>query len=155
MFRRFLDGFEQGVPCAFGEHVDFVDDIDFIFGADRQMENFLADFARLFHLGMGGGVDFDHIDAGLVGNGEAGFALTARFPVDRMQTVQRLGEDSRRRCFSNSAWSDEEIRLRDPSGYNRIPQCAGDVFLSDHIGKFLRSPFTSDHLISHFNILFH
>jgi len=119
------------------------------------MENFLADFARLFHLGMGGGVDFDHIDAGLVGNGEAGFALTARFPVDRMQTVQRLGEDSRRRCFSNSAWSDEEIRLRDPSGYNRIPQCAGDVFLSDHIGKFLRSPFTSDHLISHFNILFH
>ena len=115
MFGRFFDGFEQSVPGALGEHVDFVDDVDFVFGTDRQMQDFLADFACFFDLRVRSGVDFDHIDAAFVGDGDAGFTFAARFAVDGVETVQRFCEDTSGGCFSDSARADEEIRLGDSS----------------------------------------
>ena len=115
MFGRFLDGLEQSVPGALGEHVDFVDDVDLVFGTDRQVQDFLADFARLFDLRMRCGVDLDHVDAAFICDGDAGFAFAARFPVDGMETVQRFGEDAGGSRFPDSARPDEEICLGDSS----------------------------------------
>ncbi len=47
MGRRFFEGFEQGVPGSGGEHVNFVDDIDFVFAASWGVEDIIADFSDI------------------------------------------------------------------------------------------------------------
>ena len=100
---RLLNGLEEGVPRALGKHVDFVDDVDLVFGPDGEMLDVLAEFARLLDLGMRGGVDLNDVDVGLVGDGAAGFALAARFAVLRVFAVQRLCEDTRGARLSATA----------------------------------------------------
>ena len=48
MRRRLFNCFEQSVPCGFGEHVNFVNDIYFVTPRHGQMHNLFREFAHIF-----------------------------------------------------------------------------------------------------------
>ncbi len=50
MRRRFFECFQQGVPCLRGQHVHFVDDVDFVFAPGRRVLDIFADVANVFDL---------------------------------------------------------------------------------------------------------
>ena len=66
--RRFFNRFQQGVPCLFGKHVNFVDDIDFIFAVDRHMHDFVAQIADIVHGVLAGGINFNDVNIAFVRN---------------------------------------------------------------------------------------
>ena len=113
------------------------------------MENIFADVARFFHLRMSRGVDLNHVHTGFIGNCFAGGAFAAGLPVHRVFTVESFGENTRRSGFADTARSDKQICMGDPSRYNRIAQSPGYMFLPDHVGKTLRTPFSGCYLICH------
>ena len=127
--------------------MDFVDDVDLVFGPDGEVLDVLAEFARLFDLGMRGRVDLDHVDVRLVGDGPAGFALAARLAVLRVLAVQGLGENARGGGLADAPGADEEVGVGDTSRPDRVFQRAGDMLLADHVGETLRTPFSGDDLI--------
>ena len=144
---RLLNGLEKGVPRALGEHVDLVDDINLVLGADREMLDVLAEFARLVDRGVRGGVDLDHVHIGFVCEGTAGFALAARLAVLRVFAVQGFREDTRDGGLADAARADEEVCVGDAAGPHGVFERACDMFLSDHVGESLRTPFSGDNLI--------
>jgi len=78
---RLFEGFEECVEGAGGEHVDFVDDVDFEGGACGADAGGLAEFADLVDGVVGGAVDFDDVHVFAAGDGFAGVAGAAGVAV--------------------------------------------------------------------------
>ena len=133
--------------------MDFVNNIDFIFCTDRKMDDFFADFTRFIHLSMGCCVNFNHVHAAFFSDSQTGTALAAGFAIFRMFTVQSFCKNTGRGGFSDPSGTYKQISLRDSVADNRVFQGAGNMFLSDHVGKLLRTPFSCDNLICHKNTL--
>ena len=149
MSGRFFNGFQQSIPRTLGKHVDFVDDVNFIFRTDRQMDDFFTDFAGFIHLRVGRRVDFNHVHTAFFCNCKTRTAFAAGFSIFRMFTVECFCKNSSGSCFSDPARSHKKICLSDSVTDDRIFQRAGNMFLSDHIGKLLRTPFSCYNLICH------
>lgn len=49
---RFLEGFEEGVGGRFSQHVNFVDDVDFVFPFRWGDDGFFAEFADVVDAGV-------------------------------------------------------------------------------------------------------
>ena len=62
---------QQGVEGVFGEHVDFVDDVDFEPAARRAILGVVDHVADVIHAGVGGGVDLDDVQILPLGDGFA------------------------------------------------------------------------------------
>src|SRR5262245_8375124 len=61
--------------------------------------------------------------------------------------VEGLGKDARRRSLARAAWTDEQIRMRDPSARDGVFQRAHDVVLADDVIKRLGPPLARDNLV--------
>ena len=129
--------------------MNFVDDVDFIFCADGKMNDFFADFTRFIHLSVCGGVNFNHVHAAFFCDCKTGTAFAAGFAVFGMLTVECFRKNTGGCCFSDPAWTDEQISLCDTVVGNCVFQRACNMFLSDHVGKFLRTPLSCYNLICH------
>ena len=116
------------------------------------MENIFTDISCFFHLSMSRGVDFDHIDTGFIRNGFAGRAFAAGFAVDRMFAVQSLGENSGGSSLADAAGSDKQVCMGDSPRNYGIAQCPGNMLLTHHVGKTLRTPVPCGNLICHKNL---
>ncbi len=102
IFWGLFQGLEEGVPGAGGEHVDFVDDIDFILAFDRGIEDLVSDAPHVINAVMAGRIDFNDVQGGPCGNFLAGIALAAGFAVNGMFAVERLCENTRAGGFADS-----------------------------------------------------
>src|ERR1019366_9197758 len=58
-------------------------------------------------------------------------------------------QDTRDRRLADSAMAAENITVRDAFLRDRILQGAGDVFLADDVGEFLRPVFAREDLVAH------
>ena len=67
----------------------------------------------------------------------------------RRAAVERHGKDTRHRGFANPAMTAEDVTVRDPLLLDRVLQGAGDVFLADDVGEFLRPIFARENLVTH------
>ena len=59
------------------------------------------------------------------------------------------GQDAGDRGFADAAMSAEDVAVRDALLRDGILQGAGDVFLADDVGKFLRPVFAGQDLVAH------
>ncbi len=58
---RFFQGLKQSIKGFFGEHVYFVDDVDFVLGAGGRNVDFVAQLADFVDTAIAGSIDFDNI----------------------------------------------------------------------------------------------
>lgn len=140
MLGRFFKRFEERVEGAFGEHVGFVDDVDFESTEGGAVLGVVDHhFAGFFDLRVAGGVDFDDVHSVAAGDGETGFALAAGFGGGLVEffAVEGFGEDTGHRGFACAARAAEEIGVSDSAGFDGAFQCLGDVLLPDDFIKSL------------------
>ena len=99
MLRRLFQSFQQTVEGLPGEHVDLIDDIDFISGRNRAVANAFNQLTDIIDTGPAGGIHFHDIDMPVLGNGAAIVALAtggdgrATLAIDTC-TVQGAGNDT-------------------------------------------------------------
>ena len=65
--------------------------------------------------------------------------------------VQRHRQDARDRRLADAAMAAEDVAMGDALLRDGILQGAGDVFLADDVGEFLRPVFARQDLIAHRN----
>src|SRR5262249_119328 len=91
---RLFERLEQGVEGGAGEHVDFVDDVDLVAVARRQVPGCLAQGADVVDAVVRGGVDLLHVDVGAGGDVGAGPTYAARLGRRPLLAVERAGKDA-------------------------------------------------------------
>ena len=153
MLRRFLHGFQQHVPRRFAEHVNFVDDVDFVPAADRTGQRVVGQFPHVSGGVSAGGIHLHHIQTAFGGDFPATCAFAARLAVFRMLAIQRFGENPRQRGLADAPGPDKQVCVRGPPAADRIFQRPDHMPLPDHVGKSLRPPLPGDDLILAHGIL--
>ena len=110
-------------------------------------EAFDDDRAHLVDLGVGGGVDLDHVHVAPLGDLDAGVALAAGIGGRPLFTVEPAREDARGRRLADAARAGEHERLGDTSGRDRVTQRLRDAALADHVVEPLGTPLAGEDLV--------
>ena len=149
VLRRLLQGLEQRVERAGGEHVHLVDDVDLVAGQRRGILNLVAQLADVVHAGVGGRVDLQHVHAVLAGQRLADFALAAGVAVYGMQAVDGPGEHLRRSGLARTARAAEQVGVGDAVGLHLTAQGAHHRILIADFRKRAGPPRAIQCLITH------
>ena len=167
--RGFLQRLQQRVERLRGEHVDFVDDEDFVPVPGRKVADGLAQLPDFVDAAVGGRVDFEHID-GITGGdletrrarpaGRDRWSNTAclsktssRPPVFFISgAVQGLGQNARRGGLPHAARPREDVAVRHAVVEDGVLQGLGDQPLADHFLEALRPILAGNDLIRHGDI---
>ena len=148
---RLFQRFEQGVECGVGNLVGFVENVDLKAVAGGAIASGLAEFADFVDATVGGGVDFDDVDGVAGANLGAGFADAAglRRRMIFRSAVQGRGQDAGDGGFADASMAAENVAVGGASLLDGVLQGAGDVFLSDDLGEFLRTVFAGQDRVTH------
>ena len=111
----------------------FIHNIDFIAAELGRIFDGIAQIAHFIHAVVAGGVDFDDIEALLMIHPLAVGTFPAWITVDGMLAVNGFRQNFGGGCFSCSAGSAEQVRMRDPVVDDLIPQGFDNCLLADHM----------------------
>jgi len=139
--RRFFQRFEKGVEGCRGQHVDFVDDIDFVFAAGGGVLDVFAEFANLFDAVVGGTVDFQDVHAAAFGDFLADGVIGIEVGFGATGTVEGFGQNAGGGGFSDAAGSDKKEGVGDAAGSDGVGQGLNNVILSHDILETLGTVF--------------
>ena len=152
VFRWLLDDLEQSVERLAGEAVDLVEDDDLVAVASGPVLEALGELSHLLDLGVGGGIDLDHVEIPTSGDLLTGLAFVARIGRRTALAIQRLGEHPGHRRLADSPDPGEEIRLGDPPLGESVLQCRDDRLLADDTREVLWAPLPGENLIGHIEV---
>jgi hypothetical protein len=140
--------FEEGVEGLLGEHVHFVDDVDFVFAVAWGIADGLVDLPDVVDPSIGGAVDFDHVERLACRDFGARRALVARFEIGGGRlAVERFGKEAGECRLPDAARAAEEVGVGHFAESNGIFERCDSRFLTDNISKRLRAILASEHLI--------
>ena len=149
---RFFERLQQRVKRVFRQHVDFVDDVNFIACRNRRIAHSLNNLTHIVNTGVARCIHFDDIDMAAFGNGNAWLASTAginrraTLPV-RTNAVQCLGNQSRRRCFTDTANASHQKRMRQSIALDRIAKRLHHRILANKFSKGLGTVFAGKYAV--------
>ena len=147
---RFLERLEQRVEARIREHVDLVHDVELVPAAGRRVLHVVDDqFADLVHLGVRGGVEFQHVQAAPLGDLLALRAHAARLGRRPVLAIERLGQDARGRGLAGAARPDEEVGVREPLLLDGVFERLRNMRLADDLVEILRAIFAGENLVAH------
>jgi len=151
MRRRFLQNLQQRIERIRGEHVNFIDDIDFKSSPGRQINRIGNQLPHMLHLIVGGAVDFDYINILAGMNGLAAVARKARVNsrLFGFETIQRFGQNPRHGRLADAARAGKQISVGDSPRENRIFQRLRNGILTDNIIEGLRTVASCQNRICH------
>ena len=139
--RRFFQGFQERIKAAFGKHMHFVNQIDFIASFHRRIGHVIKQIARIIHAGARGGIYFNQIGKTSTINFQAMFAAPAGMAAHALfKTIQRFGKDARNRGFAHAAGAGKEIGMMEAIIIQCISQCFCHMLLANQFVKIFRSP---------------
>ena len=125
MRRWLFERLQQCVERIFRQHMNFVDDVDFVTRRHGRIAHCLDDLADIIDAGVRCRIHFDDVDEPTLRNRDAGFARPAR--IDRRparaigpDAVQRLGDQPRSRSLSNPTNARQDKRMRQPVALDRV-----------------------------------
>ena len=120
--RRLLQCFQERIEGILGNLMNFVDDIDFKSAICRLIADILNDLANFIDAAIRRAVNFKNVDRVALSNFFAMAAFVARSSGGPVVTVQRLGQNTRSRCFADSAHAGKKIGVRDTFGPEGVLQ---------------------------------
>ncbi len=143
----FFERLEQGVERFLGEHVDFVDDVNFEFGARGGVADGVAQLAYFIDAAVAGAVDFQHVQRAALGDFLAVVALVAGGDGGAFDAIQGLGENAGGGRLADAARADKKVGMGEAFLLDGVFQGRGDVLLSHDLIELLRPPFAGKDLI--------
>ncbi len=146
--RGLLDRLEERVEGRVRQAMDFVDDEDLVAVAGgRDAEAGDDNLADLVDLGVGRGVDLEHVHVAPLGDFDAGVADAAGVRGRPLVAVQSACEDAGGRRLADAARAGKHERLGDAPGGDGVAQRLRDAALADHVLEPLRTPFARQDLV--------
>ena len=112
----------------------FVDNVDLELALRWREIDLVAQFAYVFHAGVGGRIDLDQVHEPVLVDRLAVLALVAG-PLGWVfrQAVDRLREQPRQRRLAGAARSRKQVRVPHTIGRDRVLEGLDDVPLSNHL----------------------
>jgi hypothetical protein len=141
LLRGFFQGFQQGVESLLGQHVHFVNDINFIPPVGREITDIFPQFPDVIYPPIGGPVNLEDIQVAPLGNLLAGRAAIAGVGGRAFLAVQGLGQDTGHRGLAHSPGPAEQVGMGHPTGFKGILEGPGYVGLADDLFKNLGPEF--------------
>src|SRR6202044_3451800 len=114
-----------------GEHVHFVDDVDFVTPLGRRVADVVAQFADLLDAVVGGSVNLEYVETAAFGDLDADVLFWIEISSGTVLGFERLGENARGGSLARAARPDKEIGLGDAAEAQRVGEGAHDRFLPD------------------------
>ena len=137
---RLLDRLQECVPGGARDLVRLIEDIDLAPQLARRVSQSLAQVADVVDAAVARGVDLDQVERRPLADRHARGARVTGVAVLEIRAVDRLGEDAGERGLARPARPDEEDRVADPLGADRVPERLDDGFLPDDLGEGLGTP---------------
>ncbi len=148
MFRGFFKGLQERIEGSSGEHVDFVDDVDLVFGSCRKVVDFFDDPANIFNAVIGSCIHLDDIEEITTEDSFAYLALITGIAILGVEAIHSPGKYLCNGCFTGSPSPTKEIGMTDLRAENSLAEGLDDGILTYDIIKGLRSPLAIEGLIS-------
>ena len=146
---RLFEGFEEGVEGFVGEHVDFVDDIDFEFSAGGSIGDAIAQFFDFVNAAIGGAVDLEDVEATTLFDFFANIVVGVEVGFRAVGAVEGFGKDAGGRGFTDATGTDEKKGVGEATLGDGVGEGADDVVLADEFGKGARAVFASEDEVTH------
>ena len=124
----------------------FVDDVDLALALGRGEVHLLPDVSYLVDPTVAGGVEFDDVHELAAVDRKADGAGVAGVSVQRLKTVDRLGDDSGGGGLAAAPWPAEQVGVGDAALFDRLAQCAGNVLLPHQLAEAGRPPLAVENL---------
>ena len=141
MRRRLFQRFQQGVERRRREHVDLVDDIDFVPAGTGRVGRLIAQIADVVDAVIRRRVHLDHVEDAAVVDALADLTFAAGVTVLGMQAVDSFCEDFGAGGLAGAAHAGKQVGVADTPGGDLVLERGHDGALADHILKPLRTPF--------------
>ncbi|VVZ97019.1 hypothetical protein HALO32_03134 [Halomonas lysinitropha] len=152
---RLLQGLQQGIEAAGGEHVHLIDEVHLVAPLGGGVLDVVEQLTGIFHLGARCRVDLDQVHEATLVDGATAVALAARrrgharVTLAIRRAVQALGQDPRQGGLAHPAGAGEQVGVVQPPLIQGIDQGALDMLLADQFMKGTRSPLAGQNLIAH------
>ena len=146
---RFFEGFKEGIEGLVGQHVDFVDDVDFKFSAGGGIGDSLAQLLDAVDPAVGGTIDFEDIEAAPLFNLLTDIVVGVEIGLGAVRAVESFGEDAGGGGFANATGTNKEKGVGQPTFGDRVGESAHDMFLSDQFGKGAGAILSGENEITH------
>ena len=147
--RGFLQGLEQRIERCGGEHVAFIHHIHLPARLHRREPGAFDQVADVVDAGVGGRVDFDHVQGGARRDRGAELAGAAGFRGGSFtaQAIERAGQDARAGGLAGAARTTEQISGRNAAGAQGMTEGGGDRFLPHQLIQALGPVFVMQWLV--------
>ena len=130
-----------------------VNQIDLIAAQGRGVLHVVQDFSGIVDSSPRGGIDFKQIYIATFVNAGAGRARPTGLSAGRLLTIERFGQQSCQRGFSDTSGASKEKGMMNPV----LLQCRGQgshhVSLANNVGEPPRSPLSGKRLVTHENLI--
>ena len=136
--RRFLERLQEGVRRAGAEHVHLVEDVH-LRPAGRRHHRAAHEAAHVIDLVVGRGIELEEVEAVAGLHGDARIALTARFTVAEVLTVERFRQDAGRGRLTRAARPREQVGVPLGAGPHGVAHGGDDVVLAPYLTEGPRS----------------
>ena len=143
LFKR-LEHRIEGMPA---EHVDLVDHVDLVATRDRRIDHLFEQLRHFLDAAIGGGIHFDIVGKPALLDRDAGATLPAGPRADARFAVERPRQDARNRGLADAARAGKQIGMVQPTGIERVAECANHMLLADERLEISRSPGSGERLM--------
>ena len=131
--RRLFECFQESIECRRRQHMHLVDDIHLVFSNLGRDPHLVDQVADIIHRIVGCGIELMDIKRCGAVERQARFALIAGLHlVDRVEAVDRLGQDTGAGGLANPPRAAKKERLGQLVVPDRVLQCRGDRVLPDY-----------------------
>ena len=145
-----LDRLEQRVERMARQLVKLVDDENFVSIPNRRRgQPGDDDLANTLDLGVGSGVDFEHIDVAALCDLDALVTLAAGIWGWAVLAIESSCKNACRSRLTNATWPGKHERLCEPGARDRVAQRLCDTALSDNVLEPLGSILPRKNLVGH------
>ena len=145
MLRRFFQRFKQRVERLFGQHMNFVDNVNFESRPAGTDGNVLTQLANLFDAAVACPVDLQDVDIVAGANAPANLALVAWRGGGALQAVERFGKYTGSRCLADATRTGKQIGVSDALACDGARESLRHVLLTNQFVERLGPIAPSDH----------
>ena len=149
MRRGLFQRLEQRIESRCREHVNLVDDVDFVFARGGRKLGRIPQLTNLVDAVVRSTVDLQYVQGAPLGDFLHPRVGIVELNAGSTGAIERLGKDARQGGLACTTRPTEQIAMRDPPQTNGVGQGGGHMFLPHHVGKTLGTVFSGDDLVTH------
>ena len=146
---RLFQSFEKSIEGLGGEHMDFIDDIDFKLSAGGGVRDAFPKFLDAFDASIGGAVDLQDVEAATLLDLFADIVVWVEVSFWAFGAVEGFGEDAGGGGFPDSARADKKKGVGQTTLGNGVGQGTDDMILADKLRKGARAVFAGENKVTH------